>query len=463
MHRTIADQVDQRLTEAASRFGADSPGQRGGQGPRAGQSGGPNAPPAALLSEDATSSVFSEYVLVMLTSDGTVIREVSPALRTNDPLPVLDPAITISHARDVGVASKPFTVQSEGSSALSYRAAVVRRGNGTFAVTAISLREANATFGRLVLVEVAATGAIIILLGLVAFWVLRLGVRPIDEMAATADAIAKGDLSRRVSVASERTEAGHLGIALNEMLHQIETAFSQRQASEDRLRRFVADASHELRTPLTSIRGYAELYRSGAISDGPQLVDAMRRIESESNRMSELVDDLLLLARLDQGRPLESEPVDMKIIVADAVADAGAVEPDRPITLALTDDAAVVLGDEPRLRQLVGNLLANVRVHTPPRTPVAVRLWIENAFITLEVADDGPGISPDDVATLFDRFSRGDTARVRGNVDAGSGAGLGLSIVEAVAEAHGGRAWVEPHEGSGASIRVSLPVQQSLS
>jgi two-component system OmpR family sensor kinase len=459
VQRSLVDQVDQRLAEAADRFAGGAPGSRPGQGPGPGRIPlGQNGPPPGVLPEDLSSSVFSEYFLVVLASDGTVERELSPTLRGGDPSPVIDPQIAIAHAVPIGQPIAPFTVGSGGGSDLRYRVAVVQRGNGGYAVTGISLREADATFSRLLWVELAATGAVLVLLGLVAFWVIRLGVRPIGEMADTANAIAEGDLSRRVTVASPRTEAGQLGVALNAMLHQIEGAFAERQASEGRLRRFVADASHELRTPLTSIRGYTELYRSGAIATGAPLEDAMRRIEGESERMGELVDDLLLLARLDQGRPLETRPVDLGALARDAVADARAVEPDRPIGIETPDAPTVVIGDEQRLRQVVGNLVANARLHTPEGTPVEVRVWSTGEHAVLEVADEGPGIAPADAEHLFERFYRGDPARARSETGAGSGAGLGLSIVSAVAEAHHGRAWVEPHAGPGARLRVEIPL-----
>jgi two-component system, OmpR family, sensor kinase len=281
-------------------------------------------------------------------------------------------------------------------------------------------------------------------------------VHPIDEMAATANAIAEGDLSRRVEVGPDNTEVGRLGLALNGMLHQIEGAFAQRQQSENRLRQFVADASHELRTPLTSIRGYTELYRAGVIPAGPELDDAMRRIEGEAGRMGDLVEDLLLLARLDQGRPLEAAPVDLAALARDAVADARAVEPDRPIAIDTPDSPVVVSGDERHLRQLLGNLLANVRAHTPPGSPVDVRVRSGAGRALLEVVDQGPGIPPELADRVFERFYRGDPARVRD----GAGAGLGLSIVAAVAESHHGQAWVEPEPGGGSRFRVELPMPQ---
>jgi two-component system OmpR family sensor kinase len=284
-------------------------------------------------------------------------------------------------------------------------------------------------------------------------WVVRLGLRPLDEIGATAEAIAAGDLSRRVDRAEPDSEVGRLGLALNAMLGQIEDAFSRRAASEERLRRFVADASHELRTPLTSIRGYAELFRQGASERPEDLANAMRRIEEEATRMGFLVEDLLLLARLDQGRPLEREPVDLLRLATDAVADARAVSPERTITL--TGDApVVVVGDEARLRQVAGNLLGNAAVHTPPGTPVHVRVMAEDGHARLDVRDEGPGLPPGVGDEVFERFYRADAARSR----ATGGAGLGLSIVAAVAEAHGGRARLETPPGPGAWFVVELPL-----
>jgi two-component system OmpR family sensor kinase len=284
--------------------------------------------------------------------------------------------------------------------------------------------------------------------------VVRLGLRPLEHIGATAGAIAGGDLSRRVEPAEPRTEIGRLGLSLNAMLGQIESAFAERQASEDRLRRFVADASHELRTPLTAIRGYAELFRRGAAERPEDLVRAMRRIEEESARMGGLVEDLLLLARLDQGRPLERSTVDLVPLAADTIADLHALEPDRPVTFE-HPDTLTVTGDQARLRQVVGNLVDNARQHTPPATPVHVRLAQHDARAVLEVADEGPGLPPGEAERVFERFYRADPARAR----ATGGTGLGLSIVAAIATAHGGTVQAsEGPAGRGACFVVELPV-----
>ncbi len=319
-------------------------------------------------------------------------------------------------------------------------------------VVAIPLRDVSESLHRLLLVELIVTLSVLLVLAILAWWVVKLGLRPLEQMEETAGAIAAGDLSRRVDVDHEHTEVGRLGLALNEMMQQIENAFAARAASEGRLRRFVADASHELRTPLTSIRGYAELFRRGAADRPEDLAKAMRRIEEEANRMGSLVDDMLLLARLDQGRPLDRQPVDLTRITRDAVDDARAVAPDRPIDYA-PNGAIFVPGDEMRLRQVLGNLLQNANRHTPPHTPVHVRVLDTDDEAVIEVADEGPGMADEDAGRVFERFWRSDPSRTR----ASGGAGLGLAIVAAIANAHGGRAEVQSATGQGSTFRVHLP------
>jgi two-component system OmpR family sensor kinase len=269
-------------------------------------------------------------------------------------------------------------------------------------------------------------------------------------MTETAGAIAAGDLSQRVRRPEERGEVGRLGSALNGMLSQIEAAFAERTASESRLRRFVADASHELRTPLTSIRGYAELLRKDALVDDASRRRAAERIEHEASRMGLLVDDLLLLARLDQGRPLERFSVDLGTVVRDAVEAARAVDHQRRISLEVSGEVRVS-GDAARLRQVFDNLLRNAVIHTPAGTPVHVSVRRDGQRAVITVADEGPGLAVDQSARLFDRFYRGSEART------GEGTGLGLSIVSALAAAHGGRALVESAPGRGTVFTVELP------
>jgi two-component system OmpR family sensor kinase len=289
---------------------------------------------------------------------------------------------------------------------------------------------------------------------LASWWVIRLGLRPVDRIVETAAAIAAGDLSRRVPDADSETELGRLGTALNEMLGQIEAGIQERAAGEARLRRFVADAAHELRTPLTSLRGYAELFRQGALPTTEAVANAMGRIESEGARMARLVDDLLLLARTDQGRPLEKEPVDLVRLAREAAGDFAAADPGRPLTSDLAG-SAVVVGDPIRLRQAIDNLLANVRAHTPPGTPARVSVQRNGRWAEVTVADEGPGIPTQDQTRIFERFWRGDPAR--GRTSAG-GAGLGLSIVDALVRAHGGTIAVDSAPGQGTAFTMRLPL-----
>jgi two-component system OmpR family sensor kinase len=319
-------------------------------------------------------------------------------------------------------------------------------------VVAIPLTEVHATLRRLMGVELLVGFVVLAIVAALALWLVRVALQPLEGMGETAGAIAAGDLTRRVEPADERTEVGRLGIALNTMLSHIESAFEQRRRSEDRLRRFVADASHELRTPLTSIRGYSELFRRGADTRPEDLAKSMANIEGEAARMGVLVDDLLLLARLDQGRPLEREPVDLAEVVTQAVESARAIEPDR--TIELTADGPVeVVGDAGRLRQVVDNLLDNARVHAPGST---VRVTVSRAEQDAEllVEDEGPGIDPDVAARIFERFTRGDPSRSRGT----GGAGLGLSIVAAIVEAHEGSVTAGSGANGGAVLAVRLPV-----
>jgi two-component system OmpR family sensor kinase len=295
-------------------------------------------------------------------------------------------------------------------------------------------------------------GAIAIL----ALLIITVGLRPLQRMGGVAADIAAGDLSRRVEPATSKTEIGRLGLALNGMLSQIEAAFEQRKASEQRLRRFIADASHELRTPLTSIRGYSEMLRRGAAESPADADTARRRIEEESVRMSVLVDDMLLIARLDQGRPLESKPVDLQAIAADTAADARAVAPQREITLT-APGSVVVEGDDTRLRQVLGNLVRNAIVHTPQQSSIEIAVSTEDSIGRMSVVDHGPGLSDDEKRRIFEPFYRADPSRSR---DSG-GAGLGLSIVNAVVSAHGGKVHVKETAGGGATFEVELPLASS--
>jgi len=295
------------------------------------------------------------------------------------------------------------------------------------------------------------TGAILLaLLAVGGRWLISRGLAPLDRMASTADMItSRGDLTARMPDPGDHAEAGRLAGAINTMLDRIQQAFRARWESEQKVRQFAADASHELRTPLTTIRGYAELYRQGAL--GPdRLPNAMRRIEQEADRMSSLVAELLELARLDRNSSLDLSDTDMAELVRDAVADAKAVEPGRPVS-ATMPPRLIVVADEPRIRQVLANLLGNVREHTEPGTPVAVRLAQAGQGALLEVTDAGQGMSEEAAARAFDRFYRG------GHNGSGHGSGLGLSIVQAIATAHGGHAMLKSVAGTGTSVQVWIP------
>lgn len=310
-----------------------------------------------------------------------------------------------------------------------------------------SNRQADELLARSLNVALISGGVALLAVAMVSRRAIRRGLRPLDDIADTATEIGSGDLARRVPQGPPGTEIGKLSDALNGMLSQLETAFAERRASEDRLRRFVADASHELRTPIATIRGHAELFRRGAASRPDDLAKVLRRIESEAERMGVLVDELLLLARLDQGRPLERNHVDLSTLAADAVTDALATQPERVIDLAASP--VVVTGDAARLRQVMGNLLSNVLQHTPRTAAATVRVREADGNAVIQVQDTGPGIS--DVERIFERFHRAAGSRTQG------GAGLGLSIVAAVVEAHGGRVTVESALGVGSTFTVTLP------
>jgi len=341
----------------------------------------------------------------------------------------------------------------QGSGTYRLRASIEQvEGGSVFFVIGESLQDMNGTLHRLLLIEVLVTLAVLAAIVGLGLWLVRLGLRPLRAIEQTAGAIASGDLSRRVERAEPRTEVGRLGLALNAMLGQIETAFNARAESEARLRRFVADASHELRTPLSAVRAYAELFRRGAAQRPEDLKRSMEGIERESERMGLLVDDLLLLARLDEGRPLEREPVQLDEVAREAVETARALEPERPLRLDV--EPIVVTGDRDRLRQVLDNLLGNVRAHTPAGTAASVSVHPSNGHAAVEVADAGPGLPPEDAARVFERFYRADPSRAR----ASGGAGLGLAIVAAVAKAHGGRVDARSAPGEGTTFRVELPL-----
>jgi signal transduction histidine kinase len=337
---------------------------------------------------------------------------------------------------------------------------------GYTVVVGTDLERDQAAIRKLVSTEVIVGLIVLTILAAAGYILVRNSLRPLAEVEGTARAIAAGDLSRRVPEGNERTEVGRLATSLNGMLSRIEESFRAQQASEEqargsenRMRRFVADASHELRTPLTSIRGFAELYRQGAVRTDEDVARLMQRIEAEGARMGLLVEDLLLLARLDQQRPLTFAPVDLAAIAGDAVHDAKAVQPERPIVLHLDEsltDVPVVRGDDGRLRQVVGNLVTNALTHTPAGTRVTVTVGEaadDPAVLVLRVADEGQGMDPADAERAFERFYRADASRNR----SAGGTGLGLAIVSSLVAAHGGSVDLDTAPGRGTVVTVRLP------
>jgi two-component system OmpR family sensor kinase len=330
-------------------------------------------------------------------------------------------------------------------------------GEGTL-ILATSEHEVATTMAHLGLIEAVTWFGAFCFVGWMSSRRIKRHLRPFERMGGQIVAIGSGELDQRVSPADPDTELGRVGHSVNLMLTRLEHAFNEQRVAEGRLRRFIADASHELRTPLASIRGYAELFRRGAASRPEDLALAMRRIESEASRMGVLVDELLLLARLDSGRPLERAVVDLGALLHDAARDSQAADARWPVTAEADESAGPVhvIGDADRLRQVMANLLSNVRAHTPPGTAATISAHRENGLVLLEVADDGPGLTERQQELVFERFYRVDASRGRG--DGSGGSGLGLSIVASVAEAHGGRAGVRSAPGGGTVFSVRLPV-----
>jgi two-component system OmpR family sensor kinase len=434
----LVSRVDTQLVAGARQYQGDHDGGPGfpGRGP----GDGPRPP--------------QQYYVRVVYPDGATVDDPIDGR----PAPRL-PAVAPDEAD-----GEPFTVSATSGGA-RWRVVAVRRDVGGVALLARDLTDESSTVARLVSLELVIGAVVLLALGAVGYVLVRQSLRPLAEVETTAAAIAAGDLSRRVPEGDAGTEVGRLSNALNAMLHQIESAFRVREASEvaarrseERMRRFVADASHELRTPLTSIRGYAELYRQGATTPD-EMPRLMRRIEDEGARMGLLVDDLLLLARLDEERPLAHDTVDLVRLAADTVHDARALDPGRAVALDAPDGTCAVVGDEARLRQVLGNLVGNAFRHTPAGTPVEVRLRRDDGYAVVDVVDHGPGLAPEEAHRVFERFYRADPSRARAaGAAAAGGAGLGLAIVAALTEAHGGTVAVSETPGGGATFSVRLPL-----
>lgn len=426
----------------------------------------------------------SLFVTETLDANGKVVSGLrSNLIDSTEPLPRL-PTITAAAISASG--SRFFTVHAvrgDESWRVYAKPTTLSDGSTGTMLVAQSLADVDNTLHHLEeLMAIIGLVAIAVVAG-VGYLIVRASLRPLREVAATAARIADGDLSHRVPAADPRTEVGHLSGALNTMLTEIETAFAERaaseqaaressdrarqseaaaRASEERMRRFVADASHELRTPLTTVRGFAELHRQGAVPEGAETRALLARIEAEAKRMGLLVEDLLLLARLDQERPLARTPVDMLALARDAVNDARALSGDRRIELQVgnTVPPPIATGDEPRLRQVLANLMTNALKYTPDKSPIEVHLSTGAStragadVVRLAVVDHGPGLDDRSAARVFERFYRADAARNRNE----GGAGLGLSIVAAIVEGHGGQVRLDMTPGGGATFSIELPL-----
>ena len=366
---------------------------------------------------------------------------------TDDP----DPLPGIEFFADLVARGGIATIPSEDGT-LNYRAFGWVNDEGEIGVLAVPIGEVDAAVDGIVRTFLLTAAVVALLGGIATWWAVRRELRPVDQMVDTAIAIAAGDLTQRVHDVDSSTELGRLGTALNEMLVQIEDAITQEKAAKERLTNFIADASHELRTPIAAVLGYSELYRNGALLEKKDIDNAMRRIGTETSRMERLVADLLLLARLDQPQAMVPVPVNLAAVVRDAVTDSQAIDPDHPITV-IGSDSVRVIGDEQRLTQVVANLLANARVHTPKGTQVTVTLREEDSRVILDVVDDGPGLPEKDADKLFERFYRIDSSRSRSS----GGAGLGLAIVAAIVAAHDGTIEAANQEGHGARVTLTLP------
>ncbi|AQZ65995.1 sensor histidine kinase [[Actinomadura] parvosata subsp. kistnae] len=389
------------------------------------------------LNDVLAKRVAAAQRIMVYNRDGSL--QSSSSAYDDQPHPVIGPI-------EVGV-----NVTVPGSSGPSWRIRAAELPDGDILVFAQSLAELEATQTSAIAIAAAVSAAVLLLLGLGADAVVRLGLRPLTRMEATAGHIARGDFARRVPAHDPHTEPGRLAAAMNVMLDRLQSEIAARTDSEARMRRFLADASHELRTPLTSVRGFAELHRRGG-----DAAEAMRRIEDAAARMGVLVNDLLTLAQLDEERPLDRHPVDLLEVAADTIRDARVRVPERQVRLAGLDGGlapVTVVGDEARLRQVAANLIGNALAHTPPEASVTVRVGGAGGLAVLEVADTGPGVPPEHVPHLFDRLYRVGQGRSR----ADGGAGLGLAIVAAIVRAHGGRVELDTAPGEGATFRVLLP------
>jgi len=387
--------------------------------------------------------------VTLLSADGTVKGELGGDLASAQ---ITDYLTNFTNEKAAATEGEPFTLKVDGP---DFRAvALILPTTGDTVVVAQSLEGVIKTERQLMTLFILVGLIVLLLIAVASRYVIRIGMRPLENVEKTAEKIAAGDLSARLPDAKPTTEVGRLVSSLNTMLSRIEESFAARTESEGRLRRFVADASHELRTPLTAIRGFAELHRQGAVTGEEETKELVARIERESMRMSALVEDLLILARMDQGPKMEVKPVNLSELVTDAVESARAAGPGHPITLDAGNEI-YALGDANRIHQVVANLLANARIHTPVNTQIKVSITQLENEIQVSVSDNGPGLSEVDRERVFERFYRVDPSRQRTSAE---GSGLGLSIVDAVMRSHGGHVSVDSKLGEGTTFTLHFPL-----
>lgn len=423
--------------------------QAGSIAPVADDNRPPGAPRNLCANPRDPQGLRSDFVLLVLDRAGEVVCSLGPDL--GDSAPDFDGA-------DLAGTDELITVPSVDGNSRWRARATSDEDTGQTVVLAVSLADADATVARLTRLSLLVSTLVLMFTAAAAWAIARIGLQPLERIEETAERIAAGDLTERVPRYRRGTEVGRLAHALNGMLSQIESAFSASTTSEARLRRFISDASHELRTPVAAVRGHAEMWRTGISND---LDTIMTRIESESKRMGDLVDDMLLLAHLDQSRPLERTPVDLLTLATDAVVDSQALQPERPISLEAQPGAnpPVVIGDQSRLRQILANLLTNALAHTPATSPIEVAVRARNDRVDVSVSDSGPGMAPDVQAKVFDRFYRADPSRTRDH----GGSGLGLAIVKSLTEAHGGTVTCTSDPATGTTFTVRFPLAASAS
>lgn len=451
----LVHQIDDQLSVGGVRFSGATPPPGTSQQPGTAKQTGVAQQPSRVVVQ-ARGQLPTPFVFAELAASGKVLRIRGGSSAAGAAKPVLRELNTAAVERTGG---KPFTVRAtHGEAGFRVRAMARPDGPGTI-VVGMSLQSVDDTVGRLRMITWLVALGVLAVLAVLAAVAVRIGLRPLASVERTAEDIAAGDLSRRVEPGPQGTEIGRLSTALNAMLAQIESAVAASERSETALRKFLADASHELRTPLTTVRGYAELTRKGAFDSDAAEEHALQRIEAEASRMGGMVDDLLLLAHLDQNPPLRHTSVDLVALTAEAVADARVRAPDRLIDFTAPERELFVDADADRTRQVLANLLGNAVTHPPSGTPVRVSLRRVADDVMLEVADDGPGLPPAQVARLFERFYRVDAGRSR---ELG-GSGLGLAIVEAIVQASRGSVRCVSEPGAGTSFVVTLPVHMQHS